>query len=520
MHLSHQRPRIPQQASSLLAHLPIRWRLALASFGLLVILLSILGGLISITVEKSLFSNQAIALHDEAQLALAGTKGHPLILPTPSEQAASPGTTPQKPETPAGHGAPDITRTANDITGRLTSADVRVTVLSPDGTVIASSQEQVPIPLPVTLDATQIQHQLQQIYQNDAYTLANDNQGQRQLVVILPLMRDQKTLALLQLNTSTTLIDHSINTLHLILITGILGALLLAAIVTLPLMSTALRPLVLMEQASKRIADGTLSLRLDVPPTNDEIGHLATSFNRMVERLEAAFTRQKRFVADASHELRTPLTALSGNLEMLLTGVDPGNIELTHRLLRSMYTEVGRLRRLVEDLLALARIDEGALILRNEEIDIHGMLDKVCEQAQRFASRQHIQHNTTVYGLSVCADADRLQQVLLNLVENALKFTPAQGQVTLAADADGERWVRIEVEDTGAGIPAEALAHVFERFYRADQSRTRLPQQKSGNGLGLAIAKELVEAQHGTIRIESREGQGTKVIIRLPERCR
>jgi two-component system OmpR family sensor kinase len=518
-HLSHQYIYIFQRIQTLLTRLPIRWRLALASFGLLVVLLSILGGLISVTVERLLFSNEALALHDEAQLALNGTKGHPLILPTTFNQPASSAAPSQRPGSPAGHAAPDIERTANDITARLTSADVRVTVLSTDDTVITSSQEQPPIPLPVPLSIDQIQQQLQQARQNDAYLLANDSQGQRQIVVLLPLLRDHDTLALLQLNASTESIDRSINTLHLILILGILSTLLLAALITLPLISAALRPLVLMEQTSKRIADGSLSLRLNVPPTNDEIGHLAASFNRMVERLEASFTRQKRFVADASHELRTPLTALGGSLEMLLTGIDPNNIEITHRLLRSMYTEVGRMRRLVEDLLALARIDEGAIVLRKEEININDLLARVYEQAQRFTTGQDIRYEASIQNKYLCVDGDRLQQVLLNLVENSLKFTPATGLVTLAARDSAEGWMRIEIEDTGAGIPAEALPHVFERFYRADQSRARSPQQRSGNGLGLAIAKELVEAHGGTIEIESCEGQGTKVVIRLLMRC-
>ncbi len=400
MHITHQ-----LQACK--TRLPVRWRLALASFGLLVVLLSVLGALISFTVEQSLFTNEAIALHDEAQLAINDTKGHPLTFPTSLTPAPGP-------PTPAPGPAPfDRERAAKDLVGRLTSADVRVTVLSPTGTALASSAILPPVPLPVALDSTRIQHLLADAHRDNAYLVVNDSQGQRQLVVLLPLMRGQSTVALLQLNTSTASIDRSINTLHLILAVGIVGALAIAATVTLPLIGAALRPLVLMEQTSERIADGMLSARLDVPEANDEIGHLAHSFNRMVERLEVAFTRQKRFVSDASHELRTPLTALSGSMEMVLTGVDPSNVQVLYRLIRGMYTEVGRMQRLVEGLLALSRIDEGALVLRKEVINVDDVLDNVYEQAQRFASGQHICYEARAERIKICADADRLQQSLL-----------------------------------------------------------------------------------------------------------
>jgi two-component system OmpR family sensor kinase len=256
-------------------------------------------------------------------------------------------------------------------------------------------------------------------------------------------------------------------------------------------------------------------MRIQAPLTDDEIGHLARSFNQMVAQLENAFKRQKQFVADVSHELRTPLAALSGSLEMLLIGADRGDSEATRRLARGMYAEVQRMHRLVEDLLVLTRLDEGRMVLREDTINVGTVIDKVCDQAQQLARGQEIRREIAPDIPPVRADADRLQQVLLNVMDNALKFTSADGCVELSAYREGQTAAIIEIRDNGKGIPLEALPHIFDRFYRADRARSRLPQSVSGNGLGLAIAKELIEAQGGTISISSAPGQGTTVTIRL-----
>lgn len=257
-------------------------------------------------------------------------------------------------------------------------------------------------------------------------------------------------------------------------------------------------------------------MRINPPLTNDEIGRLAISFNSMVAQLEAAFRRQKQFVADASHELRTPLTALSGSLEMLLIGADQGDTEAARRLTHGMYAEVQRMHRLVEDLLVLTRLDEGKIVLREDSIQVDSVLQTVYDQAQHLARGQELRCQVDEGLPPVRADKDRLQQVLLNIVENALKFTPPDGKVELLAFRDEQNAIVIEVRDTGQGIPPEAVPHVFERFYRADPSRSRQPQHSGGSGLGLAIAKELIEAQGGAITITSVQGEGTTVAIRFP----
>jgi signal transduction histidine kinase len=361
------------------------------------------------------------------------------------------------------------------------------------------------------------------------YLLAQDTLGQRELVVLQPIvLPDQPTIktspsnslvgygkALLQLSVATTPIDQSIATTRLMLIVGMLAALAIAMALTLPLINLALRPLVEMERASQRIAAGALSLRLTEPAARDEIGRLARAFNKMVAQLEAAFARQERFVADVSHELRTPLTGLGGGLEMLLLGAANEDEEATHRLMNGMYAEVERMQRLVADLLALARLDEGRLKLRLITVEVAPLLADICAQMQSQVHCQSLTYQVPPGLPALRGDADQLRRVLLNLVENALKFTPPDGRVELIAANEQQGWVTLVIQDTGAGIPPEALPHVFERFYRVDPARTRQSSQIGGSGLGLSLARELVEAHGGTIAISSSVGQGTTVTLRL-----
>ncbi len=491
----------------LVNRIPLRWRLTLISLGVLALLLSALGLVILFTAEQALLSNEAVALRNEARLAADGIKGHPFFLASP-------------PGPPQGSLPPDFNVPATILVEKLASASVNATVLSLNDQVIVSGNELVgsnfPLtPLPVTLKATLIQQTLANDAQGSSYLIARDVRGNRQLVVLMPVVSQHQTIAILQLNTPTAPYDDYITTLRLILLIGVLGALSFAITLTFPLIGAALHPLVVMERTSRRIANVNLSLRLDTPVTDDEIGHLAVSFNWMVAQLEAAFKRQKQFVADVSHELRTPLTALSGSLEMLLIGADQGDVQASRRLMRNMYAEVQRMHRLVEDLLALTRLDEGKMVLRVDTIDVRPVIEKVYDQAQQLAHGQEIRHEVAADILPVRADVDRLQQVLLNIADNALKFTPSEGLVELSAYNEGQAAVIIKIHDTGKGIPPDALPHVFDRFYRADPARTRQLQSATGNGLGLALAKELIEAQGGTISIDSVQGEGTTVMVKL-----
>src|SRR5215472_1912270 len=225
-----------------------------------------------------------------------------------------------------------------------------------------------------------------------------------------------------ELSVPTAAIDQSVATTRLILVLGILAALAIAAALTLPLINVALRPLVEMERVSSRIAAGALSLRLAEPPAQDEIGRMARAFNSMVARLEASFARQRRFVADVSHELRTPLTGLGGSLEMLLLRADNGDEETVRRLMSGMHAEVERMQLLVEDLLALTRLDEGRIKLRVEAVDVSQLVNEVREQIQGLLHGQEVCYQVPSDLPALRGDIDQLRRVLLNVVENAVKF--------------------------------------------------------------------------------------------------
>ena len=503
----------------LLAPFPLRWRLALVSLGLLATLLISLGILISASEEQTLLTNQANALGAEASLVQETGQGSTTPF-TPAQIQAFPTM------------SDELASSLVSDTQRVLGQNVGVSMVSFDGRVLTAlpqrNADRHNPPLPgVTLAPSKVQ---QWLITRPTYLLANDNLGQRELVVLQPIVVPNKSVAridpstslvgyskaLLQLNVPTTPIDQSIATTRLVLILGMLAALGIAVALTLPLINLALRPLVEMERVSARIAAGALSLRLTEPAARDEIGRLARAFNSMVARLEAAFARQKRFVADVSHELRTPLTGLGGSLEILLFGAANDDEEATHHLMSGMYAEVERMQRLVVDLLALTRLDEGRLKLRLTTVEVSPLLADICAQMQSQVHGQSLTYQVPPGLPALRGDADQLHRVLLNIVENALKFTPAGGCVELRAANEEQGWVRLEIQDTGAGIPPEALPHVFERFYRADPSRTHQSSQIGGSGLGLSLARELVEAHGGTIAISSRVGQGTTVTLWLP----
>jgi two-component system, OmpR family, sensor kinase len=486
--------------------LSIRWRIALVSLGLLTILLVALGILILFATERTLMTNQATALHNEARLAVGGIRNHPFFIAEPSASVP-----------PTASFPTDLQHSAQVLADKLASPSNYVSVITPFNEVISSSDNEPFLPPPrVVLPLSTIQQVVATLPSDSSYELAKDVQGKRQLVVLVPLVSQHKIVAVLQISSPTQSNDDFVTTLRIILLLGGVGAMSLAIILTFPLIAAALHPLVEMERTSRRIAEGELSMRLRVPVTDDEIGHLALSFNQMVAQLEEAFKRQKRFVADASHELRTPLTALSGSLEMLLMGADQGDLEATRRLTRGMYAEVKRMHRLVEDLLALTRLDEGRVMPRQERVDMGSVLEKIYEQALQLSRGQEVRSIVASGMPPAIADPDSMQQVLLNIVDNALKFSrPDDGLVELRARSDGAETIIIEVRDNGRGIAPQDLPHVFDRFYRADSSRTRSSQRVGGNGLGLAIAKELIEAQGGQIAISSILNVGTTITIRL-----
>lgn len=272
-------------------------------------------------------------------------------------------------------------------------------------------------------------------------------------------------------------------------------------------------PLRRLTAASEAMAAGDLTQRVEVR-TRDEIGELAQAFNGMAHDLEAAEAQRQQMTADIAHELRNPLSVIRGNLEAMLDGVYP--IDVEH--LGPIYEETILLQRLVQDLRLLSLADAGQLQLVRAEVDISSLLGAIADSVQAVAEDQGIQVRSIVpeEPLVVLGDADRLRQVIGNLVSNALRYTPAGGSVTLRAWEQGAQ-VRITVSDTGPGIAPEDQVHLFDRFYRADAARDRAT---GGSGLGLAIARALVQAHGGQIEVESTLGKGTTFTIILDRQIR
>jgi len=249
-----------------------------------------------------------------------------------------------------------------------------------------------------------------------------------------------------------------------------------------------------------------LSRRVPDTGRTDEIGILARALNQTLERLERLFETQQRLLADVSHELRTPLTAMRGNIDLMrrMGQGDPESLDI-------LQEEVGRMTRLVGDLMLLARADSGGLPLHKKLLELDNLFFDVYRQARVIEKNVEVSV-TAVDQVCVFGDPDRLKQLFLNLVDNAIKYTPAGGEVRLRLyKQDG--WAYFEVSDTGIGIPQEDLPHIFDRFYRVDKARSRA---QGGSGLGLSIAKWVAKAHDGDILVESEVNVGTTFTVKLP----
>jgi two-component system OmpR family sensor kinase len=277
-----------------------------------------------------------------------------------------------------------------------------------------------------------------------------------------------------------------------------------------------LRPVNRITQTAQAIgAERDLSRRVQYTGPNDEIGQLATTFNTMLTELQAAYRQQQQFVADVSHELRTPLTTLRGNLALLRRQPSISS-EDREDILGDMVDESDRLIRLVNDLLMLVRAGVGRQ-LRSEPIQVKPLVEEVARQTQLLDPGRIIACDS-LPDVAVAGDQDALKQVLLILMDNALKHTTGPITISTAvADAKGSRnpsdpSVAISIRDSGPGISPEVLCHLFERFYRGEDAR-----ETSGLGLGLPIAKALVEAQDGRLTIDSQVDRGSVVTVILPQ---
>ncbi len=280
--------------------------------------------------------------------------------------------------------------------------------------------------------------------------------------------------------------------------------------VGLALGSVLARPLERLAATAARIAEWDLTARTGLGKGRNEAYAAAQTFDDMAGRLQEAFAAQRRFVADASHELKTPLTAVTGMAELLRVGVDEDQPEKRRQALRIIEREADRMNRLVADLLTLSRADQRPRI-EQAPVDVAALVLEAAEQARLLSATPDIEVSANGPAWTA-GDPDQLARVVRNLIDNAVKYSPAEGCVRLTAGVIGDEVV-VSVADTGAGISPEDLPHVFDRFYRADAARNR---KTGGSGLGLAIVRSIIEWHGGTVHIDSQPARGTTASFRLP----
>ena len=301
------------------------------------------------------------------------------------------------------------------------------------------------------------------------------------------------------------------------LIGAVAGAVLLAGTAGAFLSNRIARPLEGLASAASAVSSGDLNQHVPTDSDIRELHSLGDAFNHMTASLRQSVQAKNAFIADVTHELRTPLTVINGTIETLEDGA-LDDVEGRGPLLASMQRETARLIRLVNDLLVLTRADAGALNLTLANISLGELARVRCENLSRLAALRQVAVNVEVgRRADVCGDADRLSQVLDNLLDNAIRYAPDDSTITVTIQQEGNE-IFCAVSDQGPGIPAQHLPLIFERFYRVEASRDR---HSGGSGLGLAIVRSLVTAQGGRVNVESTEGQGTTITFWLPagENC-
>lgn len=297
---------------------------------------------------------------------------------------------------------------------------------------------------------------------------------------------------------------------------GLPLALLLAGLGGYFLASRALQPIVRITQTARAISASDLNQRLHYQGPDDEVGRLAATFDTMLDRLQTAFERERRFTGDAAHELRTPLAALKGRIGVTLS--QPRQPQAYRQTLQEMEGQVDRLIRLSGDLLFIARLDQGRMAQPQELIDVRNFLGALLDQIRPLAAAKSITLTETIpAGLALPGNMDLLIRLFLNLLDNAVKYTPENGRVAIQVTAENP-FIRIAISDTGPGIAGEHLPFLFERFYRVESHRARHlgNLDQGGAGLGLAIASEIARAHGGHLTVHSELDQGTTFIVQLP----
>jgi heavy metal sensor kinase len=342
---------------------------------------------------------------------------------------------------------------------------------------------------------------------------STNSRGVHLRVLTIPLTTPRGPAGVLQVALSLNLLDSAQHTLASVLIVLTFVSMIVVGMAGWVATGQALAPLAdVTELATQITRADDLSRRLPYTgKENEEVARLILAFNQTLSRLEGLFNSQRRFVADVSHELRTPLTVIKGEVALMRRFG-----QLDEESLTSVEGEVDRLTRMVGDLLLLAQAESGRVPMALKPIELDTVLLEVFQQMRTLAGEKVSLRIGEIDQLQIVADRDRIKQVLLNLVGNAIQYTPAGGKVVISLQKVNEQ-ARITISDSGPGIPAADLPHIFERFYRGERSRKRTSgSQSSGFGLGLSIAYWIVQNHGGSIEVDSKEGQGTTFCVILP----
>lgn len=389
----------------------------------------------------------------------------------------------------------------NSPAATLRARGLTIRILSTTGILIGGfgNYRDVPIP-PETISTSQ---------RNESIfaTFADSSNNNSIRLYSAPIIEEGQQVGIIQVAQSLASVQETLNQLLRALLFGSVALIVLAAGGGYFLAARALAPIDQMTLTARNISAQNLSARLNLPATDDEVGRLAATLDLMLARLDDSLQRERRFVTDASHDLRTPLAAMQAILDV--TRDQPRNTQEYKHALDDLEFETKRLNILTEHLLQLARSDGHAYVVY-EPVDISLLLFDVCESLRMLAQAKDLTLACNAAPeLVVNGDSDELVRLFVNLVENAIKYTE-RGGVTVTARADGKT-VRILVQDTGRGIPREDLPHIFDRFYRADASRST-----GGAGLGLAIARKIAQTHGGEVQARSVEGESSVFTVLLP----
>jgi heavy metal sensor kinase len=344
-----------------------------------------------------------------------------------------------------------------------------------------------------------------------SWRTATAGEGRSLLIAAVPCRSDEGKTFVVEVGASLEPVAALLQRLIMLLALALAVMVLAATGGGFFLIKRALAPVERITSSAEHITLHNLSERLPIAQTGDELQRLSISLNNMIARLEDAFQHNRRFIADASHELRTPLTIMRGELESIVEQTK--RAPEVQRTAASILEEVERLARIVEGLFAVSRLDAGEAQKEHVRFDLAELAASTAEQMCLLAEDKEISISTDFpRGVEIEGDHARMKQVVVNLLDNAIKYTPPGGKIRISVRAGGGKAI-LEVMDNGMGIPAGAQAHIFERFFRVDKARSR---EMGGAGLGLSIVKSICTAHGGKVDFTSAEGSGSKFKVELP----